>query len=177
MILIKNKLENLYLNPNNTIFKLVNFIRKKQKTIQAFMLFTLILLPILYIIKIHLDINQLLEKIGEQNVNLTHQKNLYNQLFDKVKYKKTENNLTNINMTIQKIAQKHHLNIDNLNWNLEQGKSIELKITADSHSLFNFINDLNQIDYLKYHLLTLTKSAEDRKVELTTTLVVLANKE
>ncbi|MEG9487279.1 hypothetical protein [Mannheimia indoligenes] len=177
MILIKNKLENLYLNPNSTIFKVVNFIRKNQKTIQAFIFFTLILLPILYIIKIHLDINQLLEKIGEQNVNLTHQKNLYNQLFDKVKSKKTENNLTNINTTIQKIAQKHHLNIDNLNWNLEQGKSIELKITADSHSLFNFINDLNQIGYLKYHLLTLTKSTEDRKVELTTTLVVLANKE
>ncbi|MEG9498450.1 hypothetical protein [Mannheimia indoligenes] len=177
MILIKNKLENLYLNPNSNIFKLVNSIRKNQKAIQAFIFFTLILLPILYISKTHLYINQILEKIGNQNINLIHQKNLYNQLFDKVKSKKSENNLTNINTTIQKTAQKHHLNIDNLNWNLEQGKSIELKITADSHSLFNFINDLNQIDYLKYHLLTLTKSAEDRKVELTATLVVLANKE
>lgn len=177
MIFIKNKLENLYLNPNNNIFKVVNFISKNQKSMQAFMFLTLIILPALYISKTNLDINQLLEKIGNQNIKLTHQKNLYNQLFDKVKSNNSENKLTNINTTIQKIAQKHHINIDNLNWNLDKGKSIELNITADSHSLFNFMNDLNQIDYLKYHLLILTKSAEDRKVELTTTLVVLDNKE
>lgn len=177
MILIKNKLENLYLNPNSHIFKTVNIISVKQKTIQFSLFLILIILPILYIGKTHLDINQILERIGNQHTNLTHQKNLYNRLFDKIKSKNSENNLTDINTIIQKISQKYQLNIDSLNWNLEQGKSIELKITADSHSLFNFMKDINQIDYLKYHLLTLTKSTEERKVELITTLVVLANKE
>lgn len=177
MILIRHKLEHLYLNPSSSTFKAVHIIRERQKPIQFSLFFMLIILPIFYISKTHVDINHLLERIENQNITLNHQKNLYNKLYDKVKSQSSESNLTNINTTIQKIAQKHHLNIDNLNWNLEQGKSIELKITADSHSLFNFINELNQIDYLKYHLLTLTKSVEDRKVELTTTLVVLANKE
>lgn len=177
MILIQQKLEHLYLNPSSSTFKAVHTIRERQKTIQFSLFFMLIILTMLYISKTHIDINHLLESIENQNTTLNHQKNLYNKLYDKVKSQSSESNLTNINTTIQKIAQKHHLNIDNLNWNLDQGKSIELKITADSHSLFNFMNDLNQIDYLKYHLLTLTKSAEDRKVELTTTLVVLANKE
>ncbi|MFA9487772.1 MULTISPECIES: hypothetical protein [unclassified Mannheimia] len=177
MIFIQNKLENLYLNPRNHIFKAVNIIKFKQKTIQFSLFFILIILPVLYIGNTHLDINRLLESIENQNTHLAVQKNVYHSLFDKAKSQSSENNLTSVNTAIQKIAQKHHLNIDNLSWNLEQGKSIELKITANSHSLFNFINDLNQIDYLKYHFLTLTKSTEDRKVELTTTLVVLTNKE
>ncbi|MFA9499467.1 hypothetical protein ACERCG_03330 [Mannheimia sp. E30BD] len=177
MILIRNKLENLYLNPSNNMFKAVNIIRKKQIAIQFSLIFLLIILPVLYISKTHLEINYLLENIENQNTQLTHQKNVHYRLFDKAKYKNSENNLTDINTIIKKIAKKHQLNLDSLNWNLEQGKSIEIKITANSHSLFNFINDLNQIDYLKYHLLTLTKSTEDRKVELTTTLVVLTNKE
>ncbi|MDY2948060.1 MAG: hypothetical protein SOS93_09585 [Mannheimia varigena] len=177
MILVKNKLENLYLNPNNNIFKAVNFIRKKPKAIKSSLVFFLIILPILYIIKIQLDISHLVEITESQNANLTHKRNLYNSLFNAEKHKSSEHTLTSINNAIQRIAKKNKLNIDSLNWNLEQGKIVEIKIIADSRLIFNFINDLNQISYLKYHFLTLTKSTEDRKIELTTTLIVLANKE
>lgn len=177
MILIKNKINDIYSNPSSNLFKAIYLIKKYQKIIQLSIFITFIVLPITYIIKNHLEINNLLEKIAIQNKELEHQKISYKSLFNKGKSEKTDYNLTTINNTIKKIAQKHQLNIDSLNWNLEQGKSIELKIVGNSHLLFSFINEINKTNYLKYNLLTLTKSTQNKKIELNAILVVVTNKE
>lgn len=177
MILIKNKINNIYSNPSSSLFKAIYIIKKYQKIIQLSIFITFIVLPITYIIKNHLEINNLLEKIEIQNKEIEYQKTSYKSLFNKGKSKNTDYNLTTINNKIKKIAQKYHLNIDSLNWNLEQGKSIELKIVGNSHLLFSFINEINKTNYLKCNLLTLTKSTQNKKIELNAILVVVTNKE
>ncbi|HDL2952905.1 TPA: hypothetical protein PW036_000120, partial [Mannheimia haemolytica] len=111
-------------------------------------------------------------------INFNHQQNKYDSIINKAKNQNSqENNLTEINSNIQILAEKHQLTIESLQWNLEQGKSIELSIIGNSRSLFDFIHSVKQIPYLKYNAISLIKSRQDRKVEMNTTLVILANKE
>lgn len=178
MFSIYSRIETAYLNPSSSLFQIIWFIRKKPKLLPFGIMFIFITIPMIMLIKTHFEVNDILKNIENENINLNYQKQKYNAVIKKTNNQNSkENNLTHINSTIQALAQKHRLNIEKLQWNLEQGKSIELSIMSNSRSLFDFINAINQIPYLKYNIITLIKSKQDRKVEMNTTLVVLANKE
>ncbi|HGO5823550.1 TPA: hypothetical protein ACK3JW_001222 [Mannheimia haemolytica] len=178
MFSIRSKIEAAYLNPSSSLFQLIWFSRKHQRLLIFSIITIFIILPIIFLTKIHLDINHILKNIEQESINLNQQTQKYNAISNKIKVQNSkENNLTQINSTIQTLSQKHQIHIENLQWNLEQGKSIELSIISNSQSVFDFINAINQIAYLKYNMITLIKSKQDRKVEMNTTLVVLTNKE
>ncbi|QLB14287.1 hypothetical protein A6B39_01900 [Mannheimia granulomatis] len=178
MEFIKRKLMYLYLNPHKNGFIFLSTIIYKKQIILIILTLIFLIYPIINVVKIHfLEIETKQEIINQTKV-LEHQQAIYNTLLEKEKTLNNKNfNLTNINENIQQIAQKNRLQIHNLQWNLEKGKSIELQVVHHSSSIFNFIKELNQIPYLKFNMISLTKSNQERKLELNTILVPSTNKE
>lgn len=178
MFFMKKRLNDLYLNPDKSGFSIISIIYQKQKSIWIVIVVLLLLYPVMQSITSHFELNNSLESIARKQSELEQQRKIYNTLIEKEKsLMRPEYNLTTINSLIQKIAQKHQIKINSLQWNLEQGKSIEMNISEQSQSLLNFIKDINQIPHLKFNMLTLTKSSKEKKVEMNSILVVLTDKE
>ncbi|MDO4431413.1 MAG: hypothetical protein Q4B95_09050 [Lonepinella koalarum] len=176
MKLITNKLNEIYLSPNRE-FKIIATLHQK-RYLFIFLIGVIILtyplrLNILDIIKTE----QTLNKIEEQKNKLEKANHLYQHLIEKERIlRDKDHNLTYINEQIQDIATKHSLTIQHLQWNLEQGKMIELNIIGNTNSLFTFLNELNQFTHIRFNNITLTKLEEERKLQLNTILVI-TNKE
>lgn len=178
MFSIHSKIEAAYSNPNSSLFQFICFIRKYPKALPFGIMMIFIIPPMIMLIKSYIEVNHILKNIENDKINFNHQQNKYDSIINKAKNQNSqENNLTEINSNIQILAEKHQLTIESLQWNLEQGKTIELSIIGNSRSLFDFIHSVKQIPYLKYNAISLIKSRQDRKVEMNTTLVILANKE
>lgn len=178
MDFLKNKLNDLYLNPNKNGFGLISALNEKRKMIQAAIIFTLLIYPLTQHTHHYFEEKNSIEKIVEQKMEFEHQEKIYHALIEKEKAEINQaHNLTNINTSIQKIAQQYQIKINSLQWSLEQGKSIEINISDQTRSLLTFIHEMNKLDYLKFNTLTLTKSAQERKVELNAILVISTNKE
>lgn len=178
MSFLKRRLNDLYLNPDKNGFSIISIIYQKQKLIWIAIVVFLLLYPITQSIIAHFELNNSLESVARKQSELEQQRKIYDTLIEKEKsLMRPEYNLTTINSLIQKIAQKHQIKINSLQWNLEQGKSIEMNISEQSQKLINFIKDINQIHHLKFNMLTLSKSSKEKKVELNTILVVLTDKE
>lgn len=173
MDVINQKLRYLYLNPDKTGFKLVVIL--VQNKLSIFIALSIILLsyPIIQLTKDHFTMLETTEAIRELSALLEHKQKTYNLLIEKEKKLNEQDlNLARINELLQETAQKYQIQIDHLQWNLEQGKSLELRIIHTSQAIFKFISDLNQIPYLKFNQLALTKLEQERKLELHCILVI-----
>lgn len=173
MDFINQKLRYLYLNPDKTGFKLVAIL--VQNKLSIFIALSIILLsyPIIQLTKDHFTMLETTEAIHSQSALLEHKQKTYNLLIEKEKKLNEQDlNLARINELLQKTAQKYQIQIDHLQWNLEQGKSLELRVIHTSQAIFKFISDLNQIPYLKFNQLALTKLEQERKLELHCILVI-----
>lgn len=173
MDVINQKLRYLYLNPDKTGFNLVVIL--VQNKLSIFIALSIILLsyPIIQLTKDHFTMLETTEAIHGQSALLEHKQKTYNLLIEKEKkFNEQDLNLASINELLQETAQKYQIQIDHLQWNLEQGKSLELRVIHTSQAIFKFISDLNQIPYLKFNQLALTKLEQERKLELHCILVI-----
>lgn len=175
---ITQKLHHLYLNPDKNGFSVISILIQKKYIILIILSLFLISYPIINMANFHFKKKDVLQAINEKTQLLNQYNHYYSELLEKenILHQK-DHNLIHINESIQKMAQNHHLQIDRLQWNLEQGKSLEIRLIHTSNALFNFINTLNQHPYLKFNRVNIIKSEQERKLELNAILVLTTNKE
>lgn len=163
----------IYIYPNRYGFKTISYFNKVNNTIFAILFIFIIGLQTINIIKIHLQ-----EKETNKNItDITHEieelKNKYNALIRKNNNSNGQkNNVTYINETIQRIMSKNGITINKLDWNLDQGRSVDLKIINHSKPIFNVISDLNKLPSLKFNTLILTKSEKNKQLEFNANLAL-----
>lgn len=174
---IQKKILYLYLNPNKIGFNLISFLYQKYKILLTLIGMMLFIYTGYHIITNYSEKISITKKIEKKSQKREQQKNVYGSLKERNNSLQEENNLTFINEKIQSIAQKQHIQINHLQWSLEEEKSIEIKIINNTQSIFNFIYAINQEPFLSFNMLNLTKSEEDRKIELNAILVVHTAKE
>lgn len=174
---LKNKLNTLYLNPFNG-FKMVSILHQKRYFIYPIIAIIILSYPLISAVIDTVEIRNLIQQIEQQQNKLHLVKNRYQDLINKEQeLKNKENTLTDINLSIQNIAKKYRLSIHQLEWSLEQEKSIELSIIGSTTPLFHFINELNKSAHIKFHSILLTKLEEDKKIQLNAILVTTIDKE
>lgn len=71
-----------------------------------------------------------------------------------------------VNQKIQAILQQYQVSVEHWQWNLEQEAQLYLIIKHNSKTLFNILNEINNIPALQTKEISLTKLYQQRLVEL-----------
>ncbi len=82
--------------------------------------------------------------------------------------------LTKINQQIQQILDKNSVEIDSIQWNMEERK-IYLLISQSTQKVLNVIADLNLLTTVKFQEIHLTKKTKQKYIQLNATLLFQAD--
>lgn len=175
---INKKLSDLYINPNKYGFKYLSYLNKKKNIILVGFFVLLIGYQFVCIINIISQERKIKEEIINISSHISQSKKEYQALINKNKTLiNQEHNVAYINKIIQKTVHKNGVKISKLDWNLEQDRSVDIRIINNSKAIFNVIYNLNKLPYLKFNSLMLSKSDKNKQLELNATLVLIEHKE
>lgn len=176
MKFILDRLENVYLNPSGNEFLFFVFLNKNKWFFMFLLFFIFLCYPLNVCVNHYAKFNEVVRLIDESEGKLFSLRKEYQDLNEKESAVSKEYNLTYLNSQIQKIAKHTNVELQHIQWQLEQDKNVEITLISHSENLFNFILEVNKIPYLKFNTLIFNKSEQEGKVGLNMILVLTKNR-
>ncbi|MCT8817811.1 ATPase [Glaesserella parasuis] len=172
---MKLSLAKYYLMPEHPLYRGLYYLNQNK----GFILSGIFLLIVAFPVGNYFYLNQ---KIDQQQKQLTEVKQIIEHKQQQLKllqqrYQLTQDKselLTKINQQIQLILDKNSVEIDSVQWNMEERK-IYLLISQSTQKVFNVIAELNQLTTVKFQEIHLTKKTKQKYIQLNATLLFQAD--
>ncbi len=170
-------LNRLYLLPNNYLFRVLSFIQTYFKIVCLSMFILIISYPLyryLYESYSHKELllnRQRLTEEVEQEYKLYQSVSQYHQqLAEKEQY------VSLLNQQLQIIFTDNQVKPEQLQWELEQEKSIYFSVTHQVSNIFKLIRILSENSLLKFKTIHLIKLKQDKQLQLKANVIVTEDK-
>lgn len=162
---IKNIIQSYYLAPEKFIYQTISKLNKYFTKIVLILSIMLLALPIIQAVNLVQQLSKLENDLEKTMENVMKKENIL-----KAKIIEKGNNTsftpTKINQALETLFQQQQVEINHIQWELEQDKQINITITQKAQALFEIIHQINQIEYLRIKEMTLTKLDYQQLVQL-----------
>lgn len=172
--MINKYIQAFYLKPHSTLFKFINYLNIHLRKIIILLMSVTTAYPTLQIIR-HLHIYQ---KFEEEYQNLEQEavkkQTLFANLMSKQKAQnEKDKTLSQISQSLEQLFHRYHAEVENIQWSLENNRSITITINHQSKTIFAIIHDLTGFKMLRFKELTLTKLNRAHLIQLNATLQLI----
>lgn len=169
---MKKWLATQFLLPHKNIYKLIEHLNQKRNLLLPLIFIAITIYPACYFLYIKSDYQNEIEKQQLLEQNIQQQNKVYHTLLTRInQLNKTDGNITKINTQLQDIAQQHQVNIENIQWSMDNGKQILFTAKQQPKLILEMISSLNAAKNLKIKELSLVKLNENRLIQLNITLI------
>lgn len=160
-----------YLNPEHFIYKTISKINHHYKKIVLVVASVLLFYPIMKAVNLAQQVTKLDYKLKNSTIEITEKERLLQaKLAEKGNRANTDLTPTKINQQLENLFQQQQVEINNMQWELEQDKQIHITLTQKAKTLFDVMQQLNKISYLRIKEITLTRLDYQQLVQLNVTL-------
>lgn len=172
--MINKYIQAFYLKPHSTLFKFIDYLNIYLRKIIILLVSITIAYPTLQIIR-HLHTYQ---KFEEEYQNLEQEavkkQTLFANLMSKQKAQnEKDKTLSQISQSLEQLFYRYHAEVENIQWSLENNRSITITINHQSKTIFTIIHDLTGFKMLRFKELTLTKLNRAHLIQLNATLQLI----
>lgn len=162
-----------YINPNGKRYKMLTYLNKWRLGFIILLFIVSTSYPIYCYQYYYFGSHSLLQ----EQTNLINNKEKLSKLLDSIKkhhkaQKQQNSQFTQISQHIQQLLDKYHINIENMQWDLEQESILSLTVNQESKLLFELLSEINQIKALYAKEIILTKLYQERLVQLNATFIL-----
>lgn len=168
---IKKIIQLYYLKPETLVYQAIG--KLNQYFNQTVLILATIILtqPIIQAVNLSQQIANSKEELKNITEEIIEKENtLQTKLAEKGNNGYADLTPTKINQQLENLFQKQKIEVNNMQWELEQDKQINITLIQKAKPLFELIHQLNQIDYLRMKELTLTRLDYQQLVQLNATL-------
>ncbi|AKO30511.1 hypothetical protein [[Haemophilus] ducreyi] len=168
-----NWLTKYYLYPNSFVFSMAEFMEKHLKWI----LISLVIFILSYPITAYVKHYQQAVELQQEKAKLFNQLTQYKKLYHSIKehnqqLQLQDSQISHINQQLQTVLDSEKMKLAQIQWSLDSGKVVYLSASQQVKPVFNFIEKINQLGYLKFKELELIKQNENNLLQINATLLV-----
>ncbi|WP_373819438.1 hypothetical protein [Glaesserella sp.] len=171
---MKNRITHFYTEPFNQPYKLLTHLNHHFWSIIIVLVGGILVYPVFKYGYNH----QQHRLYQQQSQQLTQELTQQTHLLTSVQNYQTESNkkdskFASINQQIKDVLDQNHANIENIQWGFEREKTVYLNINQQTESIFQIIEQLNQLETVRFKEIHLFKLGYQRLIQLNSTLSVI----
>lgn len=164
---MKRWLNSIYITPTSQWYCLIRFIHNNYKLVILIIFCSFLSFPIIRIGYYYYQYNQKILSFSELSDEFLKQETLLKSLTQNQQQNQQKDQLfTEWNQKLREQIYQHNLNVENIQWQFEQGKQVYLVLNQKSQSVFNFIYALDKIDSLYFNQVIFLKKDTNHSVQL-----------
>ncbi|MBS6009746.1 MAG: hypothetical protein KH943_08350 [Haemophilus parahaemolyticus] len=171
---MKKRISHYYFNPTKAGYQLLSKINQYFFQIAISLAIILLVYPLIQLVKIS---QQITDNKNQLNIIKMEIENKAQSLTEKLAEKDDTNNAkltpTKVNQQLETLFHQYDAEISGMQWELDQDKLLHITIIQKAKSLFEIISELNQLDFLFYKEVTLTRLDYKNLVQLNATLQLM----
>ncbi|QBQ63222.1 ATPase [Actinobacillus indolicus] len=168
-------LSKYYLMPQHPLYRGLYYLNKSKGLILSGVFLLIIAFPIGNYFYLNQKIDQQQKQLIEVKQIIGHKQQQLKLLKQRYQLAQDKSELlTQINQQIQQILDKNSVEIESIQWNMEERK-IYLLISQSTQKVLNAIADLNQLTIVKFQEVHLTKKTKQKYIQLNATLLFQAD--
>ncbi|WGE84653.1 chromosome segregation protein [Actinobacillus equuli] len=163
-----------YLFPHGYVFRFLSFINDYFKIILFGLFISIVIYPSYhYFYELVQQQELLLEK--QQLTDETTQKHRLYQSLSKHNedFKRKERSVSKLNQQLQQLFNLHQIKLEQMQWNLEQEKSIYFSLNHQVVRVFNLLRKLSKVKQLRFKEINLVKLNSEKQLQLKATFMVM----
>lgn len=168
---MKKWLKSFYLQPHHSLHLSLEFIQKWRWALMLIISLLIISYPLFRYIQLQQEWRNKQQEIVKLNNEISQQQKLLATLQAR-QINVSDKQLTEINQSLEQLFAKYQIQLDTLQWHLNQQKSVNLVANQGFLPLMNFLTQLNQSPLFSFKRISLTKLNQDRLIQLNTDLMV-----
>ena len=167
---MKKRISYYYFNPAKVGYQLLSKLNQYFFQIAI----TLAAIPLIQAVNISQKIADNAHKLNTLNMEI---ENKAQSLTEKLAKKSDTNNAkltpTKVNQQLETLFYQYDVEINGMQWELEQDKLLHITISQKAKTLFEIISELNKLDFLFYKEVTLIRLDYKNLVQLNATLQLM----
>lgn len=172
--MINKYIQAFYLKPHSTLFKTIDYLNLHLIKIIGLLMVVTIAYPTSQMIR-HQHAYQ---KFKEEYQNLEQEAVKKQTLFANLMNKQKEQNekdktLSQISQSLEQLFHRYHAEVENIQWSMENNRSITITINQQPKTIFMIIHDLTEFKMLRFKELSLTKLNRAHLIQLNATLQLI----
>lgn len=168
-------LSKYYLMPQHPLYRGLYYLNQNKRLILSGIFLFIIAFPIGNYLYMNQQIDQQQKQLTKVKQIIEHKQQQLKLLQQRYQLAQDKSELlTQTNQQIQQILDKNSVEIDSIQWNMEERK-IYLLISQSTQKVLNVITDLNQLTTIKFQEIHLTKKTKQKYIQLNATLLFQAD--
>ena len=172
--MINKYIQAFYLKPHSTLFKFIDYLNIHLRKIIILLVSVTTAYPTSQIIRHQHTYQKLEEEYQNIEQEAVKKQTLFANLMSKQKAQnEKDKTLSQISQSLEQLFHRYHAEVENIQWSLENNRSITITINHQSKTIFTIIHDLTGFKMLRFKELTLTKLNRAHLIQLNATLQLI----
>ncbi len=172
--MINKYIQAFYLKPHSTLFKFIDYLNIHLRKIIILIVSVTTAYPTSQIIRHQHTYQKFEEEYQNIEQEAVKKQTLFANLMSKQKAQnEKDKTLSQISQSLEQLFHRHHAEVENIQWSLENNRSITITINHQSKTIFTIIHDLTGFKMLRFKELTLTKLNRAHLIQLNATLQLI----
>lgn len=172
--MINKYIQAFYLKPHSTLFKFIDYLNIHLRKIIILLVSVTTAYPTSQIIRHQHTYQKLEEEYQNIEQEAVKKQTLFANLMSKQKAQnEKDKTLSQISQSLEQLFYRYHAEVENIQWSLENNRSITITINHQSKTIFTIIHDLTGFKMLRFKELTLTKLNRAHLIQLNATLQLI----
>ncbi|WGE32226.1 chromosome segregation protein [Actinobacillus genomosp. 2] len=170
-------LNRLYLLPNSYTFRFLSLLQTYFRTVCLSVFILIVSYPSYQYISQSSYQKELLATVQQLSQETSQKQRLYQSLSQHQNYlKEKEQYVSQLNQQLQSIFNVYQVKLEQMQWNLEQGKSIYFSLNHQVSIIFKLIKKLSKLKPLKFREIHLIKLEQEKQLQLQARVIVTEDK-
>lgn len=171
---MKKRISYYYFNPDKVGYQLLSKLNQYFFQIAITLAVILLFYPLIQAVNISQKIADNAHKLNTLNMEIENKaQSLTEKLAEKGDTNNTKLTPTKVNQQLETLFHQYDAEISGMQWELDQDKLLHITIIQKAKSLFEIISELNQLDFLFYKEITLTRLDYKNLIQLNATLQLM----
>ena len=171
---MKKRISYYYFNPDKVGYQLLSKLNQYFFQIAITLAAILLFYPLIQAVNISQKIADNAHKLNTLNMEIENKaQSLTEKLAEKGDTNNTKLTPTKVNQQLETLFHQYDAEISGMQWELDQDKLLHITIIQKAKSLFEIISELNQLDFLFYKEITLTRLDYKNLIQLNATLQLM----
>lgn len=172
--MINKYIQAFYLKPHSTLFKFIDYLNIHLRKIIILIVSVTTAYPTSLIIRHQHSYQKFEEEYQNIEQEAVKKQTLFANLMSKQKAQnEKDKTLSQISQSLEQLFHRYHAEVENIQWSLENNRSITITINHQSKTIFTIIHDLTGFKMLRFKELTLTKLNRAHLIQLNATLQLI----
>lgn len=172
--MINKYIQAFYLKPHSTLFKFIDYLNTHLRKIIILLVSVTTAYPTSQIIRHQHTYQKFEEEYQNIEQEAVKKQTLFANLMSKQKAQnEKDKTLSQISQSLEQLFYRYHAEVENIQWSLENNRSITITINHQSKTIFTIIHDLTGFKMLRFKELTLTKLNRAHLIQLNATLQLI----